>query len=51
MRKLSVLVLAACMAAGPAIAQQFPAGGQPITIVNPYPPGGLGDIVSRLMAP
>ncbi len=37
--------------ASPALSQPFPAPGQPVTIVNPYPPGGLGDILSRLMAP
>jgi tripartite-type tricarboxylate transporter receptor subunit TctC len=51
MTKFVPLLLAVCLAAGPAFAQPFPAGGQPITIVNPYPPGGLGDIISRLMAP
>ncbi len=33
------------------LAQTFPVPGQTITIVNPYPPGGLGDVLSRLMAP
>jgi tripartite-type tricarboxylate transporter receptor subunit TctC len=51
MSKVPLLLLAACLAAGQSVAQQFPVAGQPITIVNPYPPGGLGDILSRLMAP
>ena len=50
MRKAALLFLSLCIAAGSAIAQQFPSGGRPITIINPYPPGGLGDIISRLMA-
>ena len=51
MRMLSAaLVAAAAIAAAPAFAQ-FPAGSQPLTIVNPYPPGGMGDILPRLMTP
>jgi tripartite-type tricarboxylate transporter receptor subunit TctC len=38
------------LSSAPAIAQQFPVAGQPVAIVNPYPPGGLGDILCRLMA-
>src|SRR5882672_644693 len=45
LRGLSGLALLAI--AGPARAQ-FP--GTPITLVMPYPPGGLGDYLARLMA-
>src|SRR5258706_15005952 len=44
------IVLALVFIAAPAFAQPFPNPGQPITIINPYPPGGLGDIVSRMLA-
>jgi len=50
MRKYALIFLSLCMAAGSAVAQQFPVGGRPITIINPYPPGGLGDIISRMLA-
>jgi tripartite-type tricarboxylate transporter receptor subunit TctC len=44
------LVLAALLCwSAPVTAQPFPVGGQPVTIVNPYPPGGMGDVLSRLM--
>src|SRR6266436_527545 len=54
MRKLggrlgSLLALFLLALAGPAAAQ-FP-GNAPITIVMPYPPGGLGDYFVRLVAP
>jgi tripartite-type tricarboxylate transporter receptor subunit TctC len=54
MRKLggrlgSLLALVLLALAGPAAAQ-FP-GNAPITIVMPYPPGGLGDYFVRLVAP
>jgi tripartite-type tricarboxylate transporter receptor subunit TctC len=39
-----------CLVALPAFAQ-YPAGPHPINMVVPYPPGGLGDILIRLMAP
>jgi tripartite-type tricarboxylate transporter receptor subunit TctC len=47
MRK-TLSTAALLLAAAPAFAQ-FPSG--PITIVNPYPPGGLGDTLPRLMTP
>jgi tripartite-type tricarboxylate transporter receptor subunit TctC len=44
------LVLAALLCWSALVtAQPFPVGGQPVTIVNPYPPGGMGDVLSRLM--
>ena len=46
-----LLLPALLMAAGVALAQQFPAGSHPVNMVVPYPPGGLGDILIRLMAP
>ncbi len=44
------IVLALAFIAAPAFAQTYPNPGQPITIINPYPPGGLGDIISRMLA-
>ena len=49
MLRFAAVVLA--FLASPAFSQSFPVPGQPVTIINPYPPGGLGDILSRLMAP
>ena len=43
-----VLVLLSVVAAC-AHAQSFPIAGQPVSIVVPYPPGGLGDILSRMV--
>ena len=34
----------------PALAQKFP-GSSPITIMVSYPPGGLSDLLARLIAP
>lgn len=44
--KASVLVVAT-LCAGAALAE-YP--DKPITIVNPYPPGGLGDVLARALA-
>jgi tripartite-type tricarboxylate transporter receptor subunit TctC len=46
----AVAVVAFFSAVAPAAAQQFPASGRSVAIVNPFPPGGLVDIVGRLMA-
>src|ERR1044072_6009357 len=35
-------------AATPALAQDYPA--RPVTLVNPFPPGGAGDVVGRPFA-
>jgi tripartite-type tricarboxylate transporter receptor subunit TctC len=40
---------AAVLACGMALAQSFPS--RPVTIVVPYPPGGLIDIVARIIQP
>lgn len=42
------LVLAAFMATGHALAQDFPS--KPITMVMPYAPGGPGDVITRVFA-
>lgn len=51
MRHTLKLALACAMvaASGAALAQ-FPVAGKAITIVNPYPPGGLGDLLARAIA-
>jgi tripartite-type tricarboxylate transporter receptor subunit TctC len=48
LRRLTFLLLSAFAASAFA---QFPAGPHPVVMVVPYPPGGLGDILVRLMAP
>ena len=45
---LAAALLACCGAAGPAHAQSFPS--RPITIVVPYPAGGVTDNLVRLLA-
>ncbi|MDB5874726.1 MAG: transporter substrate-binding protein [Ramlibacter sp.] len=45
-----LIVLAALALSSAAALAQFPTPGKPITIVNPYPPGGLGDLLARAMA-
>jgi tripartite-type tricarboxylate transporter receptor subunit TctC len=45
-----LLTLVVLALAAPAMAQ-FPGNTTPITIVMPYPPGGLGDYFVRLVAP
>ncbi len=39
---------ASALLGGPALAQQYPA--RPITIINPFPPGGASDVVTRPFA-
>src|SRR5260221_4572484 len=47
MSRLVLLLLS--VVAAYANAQSFPVAGQPVSIVVPYPPGGLGDILSRMV--
>ena len=42
------LVLLSLLVTG-ANAQTFPAGNQPVSVIVPYPPGGMGDILSRMV--
>lgn len=51
-RSLSLAVLAALTAAEPALAQKEPASypARAVTIVNPFPPGGSVDTMTRLLA-
>ena len=48
MRRLSVLVAATTLCAGAALAQQYP--DRPVTMVVPFPPGGVADTVARPVA-
>ena len=41
-------VLLGCLLAAPALAQQYPS--KPITMIVPFPPGGVADIVGRPLA-
>ncbi|HEY4370404.1 MAG TPA: tripartite tricarboxylate transporter substrate binding protein [Burkholderiales bacterium] len=47
-RPARALVAALTLCAGTAAAQTYPT--HPVTIVEPFPPGGAGDVVVRLMA-
>jgi tripartite-type tricarboxylate transporter receptor subunit TctC len=50
LRSAQVLVFAVLLSSSAlALTQPFP-GGQPVTIIDPYPPGGMGDVLSRLLA-
>ena len=48
-RTSRLIVLALTMLAGPAAAQE-PYPTRPVTIVNPFPPGGIADLTSRPLA-
>jgi tripartite-type tricarboxylate transporter receptor subunit TctC len=48
MPRLIIPVLFACVIAGPAVAQEYPS--KPITMIVPFPPGGVADIVGRPLA-
>jgi tripartite-type tricarboxylate transporter receptor subunit TctC len=47
-RILHGIVLLLMLAAGPALAQQFPV--KPITLICPWPAGGASDLVMRAFA-
>lgn len=44
-----LVIAAAAMLAAPAAAQEFP-GGETVTIVVPFPPGGVTDVAARVVA-
>ena len=46
----SALIAAACIAAGAPALAQSPFPGKPITMIVPFPPGGLADLVARPVA-
>ena len=47
--KLHTLIVAALVAASPAIAQEFPS--KPIRIISPFAPGGATDTLGRALSP
>lgn len=47
----SAKVLAAAPASAPAAKAAWPEKGKPISLINPYPPGGSIDVSARLLAP
>lgn len=49
-KELKCILFALLAATATWASAQFPAPGKAITIVNPYPPGGLGDLMARAVA-
>jgi tripartite-type tricarboxylate transporter receptor subunit TctC len=50
-KSASFMAVALMISAGsPAMSNDYPAQGKPITIIVPYPPGGPGDVVVRTLA-
>ena len=49
-RRLALGLALAGLAAGPALAQQFPIAGKPVTIIGGFPNGAGTDIYSRKVA-